>query len=82
MMNNDNQKQNNNNKNNKKHQDLRGNPMREKTTDSDEHRTIHYAKEYRINLRRSIRDYNSQTLSHKARMKRNRIHKVFLLLVY
>ena len=30
---------------------------------------IHYMKEYSIDLRRSIRDYNSQTLSHKTRKK-------------
>jgi len=80
-MNNGNQKQNNNNKNNKEYQDLRGSPIREKTTAGDEHRTIHYTKEYRIDLRRLIRDYNSQNLSHKTRKKRTRIHKVFLLLV-
>jgi hypothetical protein len=45
---------NNDNKNNKEYQDLRGNPMREKTTDGDEHKTIHYVKEYKIDLRRSI----------------------------
>jgi len=55
--------------------------MREKTTDGDEYRIIHYMKEYMIDLRRSIRDYNSQTLLHKTMKKRNKIHKVFLLLV-
>ena len=55
--------------------------MWNKTTDDDDHRTIHYVKEYKIDLRRSIRDYNSQTLFHKTRKKRNRIHKVFFLLV-
>jgi len=55
--------------------------MREKTTDGDQYRTIYYAKEYKVDLRKSIRDYNFQTLSYKIRKKRNRIHKVFLLLV-
>jgi len=71
-MNNDNKKQNNDNKNNKEHQDLRGNPKREKTTDGDERR-IHYDMgEYKTDLRamcsrkRSERDYKSlRTLSHK-----------------
>jgi len=43
--------------------------------------TIHYVKEYEIDIRILIRDYNSQTLSHKTGKKRNRIYKVFLLLV-
>jgi len=55
--------------------------MLEKITHGHEHKTIQYMKEYIIDLRRSIRDYNSQTLSHKTVKKRNRIHKVFLLLV-
>ena len=55
--------------------------MREKAANDDEYKTIHYVKEYRIDLRRSIRVYNSQILSHKTRKKRKRIHKVFLLLV-
>ena len=80
-MNNYNQKQNNNNKNNKEHQDLCGNPMRKKTTDSDKYKTIYYVKEYMFDIRRSIREYNYQTLSHKTRKKRNIIYKVFLLLV-
>ena len=57
--------------------------MLEKTTDGDddEHKIIDYVKEYRIDLRRLIKDYNSQTLSHKTRKERSIIHKVFLLLV-
>ena len=55
--------------------------MWEKITDGDEHRIIHYVKEYKVDLRRSIRGYNSQTLSYKTRKKRNKIHKVFLLLM-
>jgi len=55
--------------------------MRKKTTGDNEYRTIHYVKEYKVDLRRSIRDYNSQTLSHKTRKKMNKIHKAFLLLV-
>ena len=51
--------------------------MREETIDGDEDRTIHYVKEYKVDLRKSIRDYNSQTLSHETRKKRNKIHKVF-----
>jgi len=56
--------------------------MRKKTMDGDEHRIIHYVKEYKVDLRRSIRDYNSQTLSHKTMKKKNGMHKVFLLLVF
>ena len=55
--------------------------MQKKTTDDDEYKAIHYVKGYMIDLRRSIGDYNSQTLSHKTRKKRNIIHKVFVLLV-
>ena len=43
--------------------------MREKTTDGDKYKTIHYMKEYQFDLRRSTGDYNSQTLSHKTRKK-------------
>ena len=32
---------------------------------------IYYMTEYKIDLKRSIRDYNTRTLSHKSRKKRN-----------
>jgi len=40
----------------KEHQELRGNPMWEKTTDDDEYKKVYYVQEYRIDLKRSIRD--------------------------